>query len=161
LWDLAFAAILGLRMLVGGLVYSGFKPTAGYFIGGAAGTVALAAAAFVAQRWFGDRSKGDAYGEVVRTVDPEETAANLPYATTAVAGLVAALWCAIGAIVIGSISETEWAAVVSAVAVLLASYTLLAFVSLVVLTFKHQQHVARLKALEESTERVHRSASDG
>ncbi|GEM_PF-5660744 len=159
-WDLWLALAFGIAMGVGGFLDSRFHPSSPYFIGGAALCGTLAIADWLAGRWLSDRARSDALGEIVRAVDPEETAAQLPFVLVALVGLGAAVWCGFGAIVIGGLSGKLWPAVISGLAVALVAWTVLGTLSLVILTFRITRLEARIRSIQERAERAQRLAAE-
>jgi hypothetical protein len=114
--------------------------------------VALALGSAVAGRWFGDSTKDDALGEIVRAVDLTGQHALMPYRIVSIVGIAISLWG--GFLLIAAESVGPDARVwLYGVEVLLASYGLLGMLDVVLLGFRNQARQARLRALRELDQR--------
>jgi hypothetical protein len=151
------AAFVGFAVLVFGATSERFDPARVYFVAGASISFAFAAAAGVMHRWLADRTKSD-YGQIVRTVDDDESAAGVPYVIITIVGVIATLWCAIAAFIIEGLNGRLIKAILAGGAAGLVAWSLLGLLSLVLLTFKHHRYSARTQALRERAERIERSA---
>lgn len=114
--------------------------------------IALAAGAAVAGNRLADGTKDDAYGEVLRTVDPTGQRAQRPYLVVSVAGVVCSVLGGL-LLVAGNEMGRPLAAWAYAAEVFLASYAVLGFLDLLLLGYRHHSRQSRLRALREREDR--------
>lgn len=105
------------------------------------------------QQWASLRSKlrGSAYGELVRIADESEIEIRMPYQVTVWVAVISVA-CAVLAMVFIEAVDRYWAqAAILAATGLFSSWALLALVSLIRLSFKHDRNIAEIESLQEKT----------
>lgn len=105
------------------------------------------------QQWASLRSKlsGSAHGELVRIADESEIEIRMPYQVT-VWVAVASVVCAVLAMVFIEAVDRCWAqAAILAATGLFSTWSLLALVSLIWHSFKHDRNIAEIESLQEKT----------
>ena len=114
--------------------------------------VAVAVGAAVAGRWLADRIKEDAYGEVLRALDPDESSAQAPFRLVSIIGIATSIGAVLLLMTHGEFNRT-WTAVAYAGEFILALYALLGLLDLLLQTHRHQRRQARLRAIREAENR--------
>lgn len=114
--------------------------------------LAVAVGAAVAARWLADRVKDDAYGEVIRVLDANESKAQRPYLVVTVAGIATTVGGMLLLIARGELGRTVTACAYGAL-LFLALYGVLGLTDLLLLGHRHQRRQARLRALREEENR--------
>ncbi|MEU4602550.1 hypothetical protein AB0F43_06195 [Kribbella sp. NPDC023972] len=120
------------------------------------GTIAFGS--LVAGRWITDRIKDDAYGEVVRKIDYNESRAQLPFFMVAWAGLLLIVVAIFTLLTEGEFGRAA-TTVCYSVLVALVSYNVLGLLDLVALSRRHLRRQATLRALKEEEERRRQDGS--
>lgn len=114
--------------------------------------LAVAIGAAVAGRWLADRVKDDVYGEVIRSVDPNESKAQGPYLVVSVVGIATTVGGILLLIAGGELSRTVTGCAYG-VLLFLALFGVLGLADLLLLGHRHQRRQARLRALREEENR--------
>lgn len=115
--------------------------------------IAVATGVLVAYRWTADRIKDDAYGELIRAIDPSEARVYGPHMLVASAAFGTSLLGALLILVQGELSRTP-TAISYALLLGMAVYSILGFADLVRLGRRHQKRQALLRStLEEEARR--------
>lgn len=114
--------------------------------------VTVAVGAAVAGRWLADRIKDDAYGEVLRALDPDESSAQAPFRLVSIIGIATSVGAVILLVTRGELNRT-WTAVAYAGELVLALYGLFGLLDLLLQTHRHQRRQARLRAIREEENR--------
>lgn len=159
-WDLVFAVITGGTFFGLAGRSEGFKVDRVLLLATAPTMVAFAIGVWVAGRWAADRIRNDEFGELVRIIDPQERAAQLPYLvifSVALSGAAAALG---GAALLGTLDSALEQAAICSVVLMLVVWTFLGTFSLGRLSFRQQRQQAELRSLKEQIERAQRRIED-
>ncbi len=114
--------------------------------------IASGTGALVVGRWLHDRLKDNHYGELVRAGDPGEVRAQLPYQVVAFASFAMAL-TALMMFLVGQELDRTITAILYATVACFASYTVLSWISLALITAKHTRNAATVQGIREAAER--------
>ena len=157
-WDFVTAIVLSVALL-SVLTVTDKDLVANGSVSGIAITygVAIAMVNLVSLRWVSDRMKQSPYGELVRTIDPDESVVTLPYWIVAMAGLITSALGILGFVTGEEFPHLTSIALQTAV-FFFGNYSLLGTVSLVGVTIRHQRLSAQLQSEKEATERRAREA---
>lgn len=154
-WDL-WLAVVGLAVfLLAALASGDFRGSQPILVAGVPTGVAIAAAAWLGGRWVADRLRTEAYGELVRLVDPREEAAALPYQVVSIVAMLATIACGVAAGVVNGVGRGA-SIVLHGVALLLSLWAVAGLASLIGLTFRHQHRIAEIQSLKEEVEHLQR-----
>lgn len=114
--------------------------------------IALAVAGLVASRWMTDRLKDDAYGELLRSVDPDESRSQDPFIVVVISGLIATLIGIVLILIQGELGRTP-TALSWALLLFFALYGLFGTADLVRIVRRHLRRQARLRSTQERERR--------
>jgi hypothetical protein len=117
--------------------------------------IAVAAGVLVAYRWTADRIKDDAYGELIRAIDPSEARVYGPHMLVAGAAFGTSLLGTLLLLVQGELGRTT-TAISYALLLGIAVYSILGFADLVRLGRRHQKRQALLRSTLEAENRRRR-----
>lgn len=155
-WDSVLALVVGIAATI--LMVASdrdLENTGAYSTAAISGGVALALANVVTLRWLSDRMKRSGYGELIRSVDRDESALSLPYWIVFVAGITTAILGLLGVLLDGEVPRTAavayWAALLT-----LGLYSLLGTLSLGRLSVWHLRQMGHLQAIQEAADRANR-----
>jgi len=110
---------------------------------------------WTAQRWVVDRTKESPIGRIVRFIDPTEMRLTIPYLIGMALGVITTIAGIAGLLVKYSLDRTGQAAFLSLL-LFLVMYSLMATVSLIGVTIRHQRRYSMVQAEKEELERVQR-----
>jgi len=165
LWRTVLAWDLGVAFLAAALLLTVLLTTDRELIGTGAISataipfgVAVSGTNIVSLRWFSDRLKGSAFGEIVRSIDPDESVAAMPYVVVAVAGGLTSLLGIFGYVTDGELPRAATVVIFSAL-LGLGTYSILGTLSLFRMSVHHQRRAARLQAIEEAARRLERGGA--
>lgn len=114
--------------------------------------VTIVLGVLVAARWLSDRLKDDPYGELLRSVDPDESSSQAPFAVVATAGLATSCLGVLLLLIQGEVGRAL-TAISYAALLFLAVYSLLGFADLILLLRRHQRRQAKLRSIQEKERR--------
>lgn len=156
-WDLWSAIAVGMSVAIASSTID-LDPKRGWMVPLLVLSVGVLSAAL--QQWTSVRSKlsGSAYGELVRIADESEIEVKMPY-QIAIWTAMASVVCAVPATLFIEGINWRWGQSVFLAAVsLFATWSLLALISIIALTLKHDRHVAEVESMREKTEAMQRRA---
>jgi hypothetical protein len=163
-WDLLLALTVAVVFLIAWLISDRFIGGKIYLMAAIPFMFGSATAAWLGGRWISDKIKDTEYGELVRLIDPEESALNYPYHLVAMVGFVGTGWCILSAVIIDGVKSRVLQGIIYAVTVAFIAWSLAGIVSLVRLSSRHQRRAARVRSLKEQADaalREAREAEDG
>lgn len=128
--------------------YHSFNGTTTVLAAAAAYGVSIATGSIVAARWLSDRMKDDDYGRIIRTIDPEEVAAQLPYYVICFVGCGTSIW-AIAGLAASPILKHLLSLIYFSILLFLVSWSIFGFFGLLVLSWRHQRRAVAVKSLKE------------
>ena len=112
------------------------------------------------QQWTSMRSKlsSSDYGELIRIADESEVEVRMPYQIAIWTAMASVIYSVSATVFIEGV-EWQWAqAIILAAASLFATWSLLALISTVALSLRHDRNVAQVEAMREKTESAQRMA---
>lgn len=116
----------------------------------AASSMGIALAAWEMKRQLIELLKTDAYGEIVRSVDPDSSDARRPFDIVIWIAFLSTFWCTILGVFVSGISNHAVEAVFVSVTVLLFTWATFGLVSLWMILREHERFVSEVTAARES-----------
>lgn len=153
-YDLWIGCLVGILV---GLASPAIGIVGGLWAPLAALALTLSVGVWVAERWLADRLASSDYGELVGMVDPDHSAALLPYQVVALVSFLSALVMAVAAVSDLAVGRSLFQRPLHGLAAGLFAWAVGGFLGLLSITNRHLRRQAELRSLRQQLEASERA----
>jgi hypothetical protein len=156
-WDLLAASIVAAAFGISWLKIEQLRGGTLYLWPLLAASFGVAGFAWNMGRQSSDRIRESDFGELVRMVDPDESAFHLPYLVVTYVALISGVWTTVLAVATDGIDSRGLKALLYGGVAFWFAWALLGLFSLIRLTRRHDRNAARVRSIKESHEAEERA----
>ncbi len=156
-WDLLAASVVAVAFGIAWLKVEQLRGGTLYLWPVLATSFGVAGLSWNMGRQASDRIRETDFGELVRMVDPEESAFHLPYLVVTYVALISSVWTTVVAVLTDGIQSRGVKALLYGGVAFWFVWALLGLFSLIRLTRRHDRNAARVRSIKESHEAEQRT----